>query len=1468
MTIFQVRPLVSDTESSLLKMMILLIERQNIDLIEISGDLTISGYRMLVRDIFFQPSIFNVLRIPPTPENLAANSSYADKTVIFLMIVVDQSLFTFVPDPYGLNSGIFKTFLMDADGQPVEIFNSIDFLFASNEIQDGTNVGNPSTNGTENLEASFDFGSENGMVSVLLSSLQECTTTVSSTNSTFDIVTIGLNTVIKDESPSNINISFYDQSLQFFARPPNPPMDMFVHCKACIQQSEVIFVLDASGSVTAPSFGEMKDFVVALVQLMQIGPEQVRIGLLVFSTTPSVIFHLNEFTDSATIITNILGANYTGGSTYTGAAFREVRTAMLPLARPGVQRLVIYLADGASSDTILLYDESDMLKASGVEIVGVGIRSYDYQEFQTVTSDPDAVYFFPVPDFSALTDLSTNMIKQMCGGLWTNLTSNEIRAGKLSMYALNSADNKWERSSDIKLKAIEDSTVVFESNFFGTFGVKIMAISPETIDFDEVFTNFDDKIADNPYVIAMNCILLAGLAIGTVIMRKLDLEDKRLWQYKPLADNIDNATFSYYISVHTGFWSNFRLSSTPYIILKGWYGETMCRPLVDKAGLFRNLMRWRCSNFLLKTDVNLGPLTEVKIWHDNAGVNKSLFLDKVLISTGKLGETYVFFCNDWLSDSKGDTKTYRQLYCAQTEFKDGNTLFTSITRFRLFDEHLLLSLFGRPSFSRFSRVQRLYCIASMMSLSFLASAMFFKADDTVHIHGVSIGPMKVTYKQVYVGLMTSVMTFPVGFLMGYIFRNRRYKQNPKDLLTGGIITKDNAKLPWFFVFIGYGIAGSTLASGSFFTTLYSIQWGSETSTDWMLSILFGTTNGIMFFDPFKVLFLSLIVALVFKGFARKEIEIMAPFYVDDSQLGIGLSSNVPFYNKWPGDNKETGAVAEMKRRLGLDQKLSKLFQGILLELLFVALLSLICSHFVITNAYLQNDQLIKQLQPLKKINVTNDIWNWMFYKYLPNIYPRKRYNDGFMSPEERKFTSDEISFRMGPIRLRQIRTNGICDIPEIMENSVHQCSPDLSFDTEEKGNFCPDWTTYNDNCFGSGFTYMSSEETGTFTKFGEYDKYGGGGYVLDLNPFKRDVKYEILKLNRTNWIDKQTRFISIENVILNVNTKLFSLVTFMVEIPTTGGYYLRSDVLTSNLYPYINAWDYVVLAGQIFFVLLTFIRTVYFTYEAWKLKSKCFRSITCWGTMLSILLSFTAVACYIARIDRTIVIVEDIFNSAGTFVSFELVQLMDDINKACIGVVLFIAILNLLSSLSFNYYLYMMKTSIGLAKVDILSFALLAAIILAAFSSFTYIVMGGTSYQFRDFFNTFGTLFRMMLAMVTFRDAEMTANAQSNVIFSFFIFIMTLLMVNVFICILNDAFATVKSSWNTNKDIEPFDEELNEHFWWKVGQAFTVCASSSDAASKYKPEPSGVDQDFKQLDEMIGRLFKRTTNTFEGRYSH
>ena len=199
--------------------------------------------------------------------------------------------------------------------------------------------------------------------------------------------------------------------------------------------------------------------------------------------------------------------------------------------------------------------------------------------------------------------------------------------------------------------------------------------------------------------------------------------------------------------------------------------------------------------------------------------------------------------------------------------------------------------------------------------------------------------------------------------------------------------------------------------------------------------------------------------------------------------------------------------------------------------------------------------------------------------------------------------------------------------------------------------FFTDWKPFTHSCLDSGFTYMTSEETGTFTKFGEYDTYEGGGYVRDLNPFKTDIYYDVYRLKRNHWLDHSTRFFSVESVVLNVNTKLFSLVTFYIEIPTTGGFYLHSEVTTSRLYPYINAWDYVVLGAQLVFMLLTFIRTVFFVYEAWQLKSKCLTSFMCWGTVFGLLLSYTAIACFIARIDRTIVIVEKIFNSAGMLIN-------------------------------------------------------------------------------------------------------------------------------------------------------------------------------------------------------------------------
>jgi len=215
---------------------------------------------------------------------------------------------------------------------------------------------------------------------------------------------------------------------------------------------------------------------------------------------------------------------------------------------------------------------------------------------------------------------------------------------------------------------------------------------------------------------------------------------------------------------------------------------------------------------------------------------------------------YAFLCDKWLATDREDGCTYRSLYPANTELKDGKTLFTSITRFNLFDDYLWLSVLSRPSFSRFTRVQRLYCISSMVSLSMLGSAMWFNSLNTDQTYGIKIGPIKINYLQVFVGIMTAVISCPPSVLMVMLFKNRTFKGEilQKGTERYNMNIKSGAFLPWPFVYVAYGFAIVGIGSGTFFTTLYSLQWGSNTSEDWLLSILFGTANDVIFLAPIKV----------------------------------------------------------------------------------------------------------------------------------------------------------------------------------------------------------------------------------------------------------------------------------------------------------------------------------------------------------------------------------------------------------------------------------------------------------------------------------------------------------------------------------------------------------------------------------------------------------------------------------------
>ena len=81
--------------------------------------------------------------------------------------------------------------------------------------------------------------------------------------------------------------------------------------------------------------------------------------------------------------------------------------------------------------------------------------------------------------------------------------------------------------------------------------------------------------------------------------------------------------------------------------------------------------------------------------------------------------------------------------------------------------------------------------------------------------------------------------------------------------------------------------------------------------------------------------------------------------------------------------------------------------------------------------------------------------------------------------------------------------------------------------------------------------------------------YGGGGYVQNLH-FQRNVTNEMLKeLKKNLWIDRGTRYLTIDFTVYNGNVNLFAVVKLFFEFPATGGIFPQQDIQIIKLLKYL-----------------------------------------------------------------------------------------------------------------------------------------------------------------------------------------------------------------------------------------------------------------------------------------------------------
>ena len=102
---------------------------------------------------------------------------------------------------------------------------------------------------------------------------------------------------------------------------------MFYFFTVCRLRVDLAFLVDGSGSVEKQrkgNFMRVLDFVKTLISFFPISARQTRVGLVVFSNRPYLIFRFNRYNSKTSLLKAVDRVRYPYGGTKLGRALRYV----------------------------------------------------------------------------------------------------------------------------------------------------------------------------------------------------------------------------------------------------------------------------------------------------------------------------------------------------------------------------------------------------------------------------------------------------------------------------------------------------------------------------------------------------------------------------------------------------------------------------------------------------------------------------------------------------------------------------------------------------------------------------------------------------------------------------------------------------------------------------------------------------------------------------------------------------------------------------------------------------------------------------------------------------------------------------------------------------------------------------------------------------------------------------------------
>ncbi|KAM4614101.1 polycystin-1-like protein 2 [Discoglossus pictus] len=644
----------------------------------------------------------------------------------------------------------------------------------------------------------------------------------------------------------------------------------------------------------------------------------------------------------------------------------------------------------------------------------------------------------------------------------------------------------------------------------------------------------------------------------------------------------------------------------------------------------------------------------------------------------------------------------------------------------------------------------------------------------------------------------------VQHMKGILENQLSHSSSASDICSSSASLSENGKksapkgLPWWFVFIGWFLVIATSGVSGFFTMLYGLHYGKDSSIKWLISMAISFFESLFITQPLKVLGFAAFFALVLKKVEAEDEEetplngkLSAP---GDANLLLESRRDSKIYQPPPPAD-----ISKMKSNYIKEQKVFGLIREILAYLGFLWMLLLVAYGQRDPNSYYLNKHIERSFtEGLEPVCSYRQFFTWANTTLISNLY-------GTFPG----FVTDGNSKLVGTARIRQLRVmRNSCPVARALQGTINDCRAPYSMDAEDMTHYDERWNVSavtNTTDASSAWHYQSQTKLRSHPTWGKLATYRGGGYVVHLGNDRVSASRVLQGLFDGVWLDTYTRAVFVEFTIYNANVNLFCIVRIMFETKALGAFYTHTNQQSVRLYPYTDGLHIFVVAAEVIYFLFVIYYMVVQGKLMKTLKWGYFKSKWNLLELAMILISWSALSVFVKR---TILGTREINyyqEHKDEFVSFNETATADAALGYLIAFLVLLSTIKLWHLLRLNPKLNMITATLRRAWGDISGFMLVILIMFLSYSIASNLIFGWKLHSYKTVFDSAKTMVSLQLGIFNYEEVLDYNPVLGSFLVGSCIIFMTFVVLNLFISVILVAFSEEQKHHQASEEEEIVD---------------------------------------------------------------